>query len=148
MLDQFGSLHDRLGSEERALDVVYLEFSKASDTISHSIPIGKHEIDERTVRYTENCLSGRAQTLVISGAESSWSPVASAVPQGSVPGLILFNICINYLDEGIECSFITFADNTKLRGVADTPEGCAAIQQDLNRLGELGGEEPNEWRGT
>ena len=48
MLDQFGSLHDRLGSEERALDVVYLEFSKASDTISHSIPIGKHEIDERT----------------------------------------------------------------------------------------------------
>ena len=41
-----------LMNEGRALDVVYLEFSKASDTISHSIPIGKHEIDERTVRYT------------------------------------------------------------------------------------------------
>ena len=62
--------------------------------------------------------------------------------------MILFNICINYLDEGIERSLIAFADDTKLGGVADTPEGCAAVQQDLNRLGELGGEDPNEWRGT
>lgn len=27
-----------------------------------------------------------------------------------------------------------FADGTKLRRVADTPESCAAIRQDLNRL--------------
>lgn len=28
--------------------------------------------------------------------------------------------------------------------MADTPEGCAIIQQDLNRLGELGREESDE----
>jgi len=37
--------------------------------------------------------------VVISGAGSSWWPVASGVHQGSVPGLVLFNLLVNDLDE-------------------------------------------------
>ncbi|GAB0179391.1 mitochondrial enolase superfamily member 1 [Grus japonensis] len=116
--------------QQRAV-YVYLNFSKASDTVSHNILIGKFRkcgLDEWTVRWVEKWLNGRAQRVMICGAESSWRPVASGVPQESVFGQVLLNILINDLDEVTECSLSKFTDDTKLGGVANTPEDCTAIQ--------------------
>lgn len=71
--------------------------------------------------------------MLISSTKLSWRPGTGDVPVGFLQSP-KFNILISDLNDGTKYLLSKFADNTKLGGVADTPEGCAAIQRDLGRL--------------
>ena len=71
----FYDLVTHLVDEGKAVDVVYLDFSKAFDTVSHGILLGKlsaHGLDRYTLCWVKNWLEGWAQRVVVNGIKSSW----------------------------------------------------------------------------
>ena len=74
-LISFYDLVTCLVDEGKAVDVVYLDFSKAFDTVSHGILLQKLAVcglDRYTLGWVRNWLEGQAQRVMVNGVKSSW----------------------------------------------------------------------------
>ena len=95
--------------EGKAVDIVYLDFSKAFDKVDIGVTLRKLKligIHGRLGRGLHNFLTGRLQAVVVNGIRSTPRQVLSGVPQGSVLGPLLFLVLIGDIDQDIATSFL------------------------------------------
>ena len=97
---------------------VFLDFSKAFDTVNHNILLAK--LDFYGIRGIANLciidyLSNRSQYVSYNGATSTHKHIKCGVPQGSILGPILFLSYINDLAHvSKELFFLMYADDTNV----------------------------------
>ncbi len=99
------------------VDVVYLDFSKAFDSVCHRLLIKKMEamgIHPKINRWVEKFRNYRTFRVKLGDHNSSAGTVKSWVPQGSVLGPNFFLIFINDLADELACNHLFFADDVKL----------------------------------
>ena len=120
-----------------SIDIVYLDFMKAFDTMPHERLIGKlksYGIEYYTLRWIQAFLSDHVQQISVSGINSEWANVTNGIPQGSVLGPILFVLYINDLPENIVSNVYIFADDTKVFKTINHPDDQHTLQNDLDYL--------------
>ena len=120
-------------------DVIYLDFSKAFDGVSHNKLLFKLErlgIGGPLLAWFRSYLSGRRHRVVIDNESSDFLPVTSGVPQGSILGPLLFLLFIIYMPNAIskKTSLPLFADDSKCFRLILGRDDGDKFQDDLNKL--------------
>ncbi|CAH8658828.1 unnamed protein product [Dicrocoelium dendriticum] len=122
-----------------AVDVVFIDFAKAFDTVPHSrlsLKLRSYGIAGRALQWVSAFLDGREQCIRVGSSLSFRQAVLSGVPQGSVLGPLLFSVYVNDLPEELEVQSLLFADDLKLWNIVDIPGGPMALQRALDKLWE------------
>ena len=110
---------------------------KAFDSVPHKRLLAKLEyygISGNTLKWFKAFLTCRKQRVVLNNSQSSWRPVVSGVPQGTVLGLLFFLLYINDIDCDIKSTARLFADDCILYREINSASDAQIFQDDINKF--------------
>ena len=135
-LSLFHPFHEGCSSQLKLCGAVFLDLSKAFDTVDHTIMLRKLSsfgVTSDTAKWFESYLNGRMQCTSCGSELSDLLSVTHGVPQGSILGPLLFLIYINDLPTFIKHSEVAlYADDAVLYCYDSNPAGLeCALNADL-----------------
>jgi len=122
--------------------LLLLDFSKAFDTIDHHILCSKlyklYYFSKSAIKLIKSYLTNRFQAVYANFNTSSFLPILTGVPQGSVLGPLLFSLYANDLPKVLRyCNYHIYADDVQLYlgcNIAQIEQTIHLINQDLSRI--------------
>ena len=129
------------------VDIIFFDFSKAFDVVSHDILILKlYDLGIRgqVLQWISDFLIGRTMQVEVSGIQSAPRQVLSGVPQGSVLGPVLFLIYVNNIANSLSSQYKVFADDIKMyctipySSPAAYSAASSVCQSDIDKLHAVG----------
>lgn len=122
------------------VDVVFTDFSKAFDKVSHQLLIDKLDslgVGGSALKWFQSYLTGRTQRVKILNSLSDIVEVTSSVVQGSHCGPILFSIFVNDIISDIDIDSCMYADDLKASNEINSIDDCQKLQNNINKIVEF-----------